>query len=68
MAPAWPIVLPSGAVKPGDVAHDRLGHVLLDVGGGPLLGVAADLTDHHDRVGVRVVLERLRARRCAWCR
>ena len=27
MAPAWPIVLPSGAVKPGDVADDRLGHV-----------------------------------------
>src|SRR5262249_4392804 len=32
-----------GRGEPGDVTDDRLGHVLLDVGRGPLLGVAADL-------------------------
>ena len=42
----------------GDVADHRLGDVGLDEVGRPLLGVAADLADHHDRVGVRVVLER----------
>ena len=35
--------------------------MLLDEGAGPLLGVAADLADHHDRVGLRVFLERLQA-------
>src|SRR5690606_13896969 len=48
-----------GRGEPGDVAHDRLGHVLLDEGGGPLLRVPADLTDQHDRLGLRVLLERL---------
>ena len=57
-----------GGGEAGDVADDRLGDVGLDVVGGPLLGVAADLADHHDRVGVGVVLERLRGSRCAWCR
>src|SRR6478752_9505822 len=47
--------------EPGHVADDRLGHVLLDEGPGPLLGVAADLADHHDGVGLRVLLERLQA-------
>ena len=42
----------------GDVADHRLGDVALDELGRPLLGVATDLTDHDDRVGVRVVLER----------
>ena len=45
--------------EPGDVADDRLGHVVLDVGRGLLLGVAADLADHHDRLRVGVGLERL---------
>ena len=45
----------------GDVAHDRLGHVLCDVCRGPLLGVADDLADHDDRVGVGIVLECLEA-------
>ena len=47
-----------GGGEAGDVADDRLGHVLLDVGRGPLLGVATDLTDHHDDLGVGVRLER----------
>src|SRR5690606_17427894 len=42
-----------------DVADDRLRDVLLDVGRGTLLGVAADLADHDDRLGLGVVLERL---------
>ena len=58
MAPAWPIVFPGGAVKPGDVPDDRLGDVGLDEVGRPLLRVAADLADHHDGVGVGVGLER----------
>src|SRR5690606_22973659 len=41
-----------------DVAHDRLGDVLLDVFSGPFFSVTADLTDHHDDVGVRVGFER----------
>src|SRR5690349_13205605 len=47
--------------EPGHVADDRLGLVLVDAGSGPLLGVAADLADHHDGVGLRVLLERLQA-------
>ena len=50
-----------GSGEPRDVADDRLGDVVLDVRRGPLLGVAADLADHHDRVGLGVVLERLEA-------
>src|SRR5690625_5244399 len=43
--------------EPGDVADDRLGHVFLDVVRGAFLGVAADLTDHHDDVGLLVRFE-----------
>ena len=43
----------------GDEADDRLLHVLLDVGGGRLFGVAADFADHDDGVGVGVVVEEL---------
>src|SRR6478735_5804758 len=50
-----------GSGEPGDVADDRLGDVVLDVGRRTLLGVATDLADHDDRVGVGVVLERLEA-------
>src|SRR5690625_6938976 len=48
-----------GCGEAGDVADDGLGHVGLDVLRGALLGVAADLTDHHHAEGVGVVLERL---------
>src|SRR5690606_29494438 len=48
-----------GGGEAGDVGHHGLGDVLLDVGRGALLGVAADLADHHDRLGVGVGLERL---------
>ncbi len=46
-----------GGGEPGDVADDGLGDVLLDERGGALLGVAADLADHDDGGGLRVVLE-----------
>ena len=56
IAPAWPMRRPGGAVWPQMKA--TTGFVTcLDEGGRLLLGGAADLADHHDRVGVRVVLE-----------
>src|SRR3954463_10001908 len=67
IAPAWPIVLPSGAVKPATYPTTGFGTFSLMNAAAPppasppvspLLGVTADLADHHDRVGVRVVLER----------
>src|SRR5580658_6438648 len=50
-----------GRGEPGHVPDDRLGQVLLDEGSGALLGVAADLADHHDGVGLGVLLEGLQA-------
>ena len=47
-----------GGGEARDVADDRLGDVVLDVRRRALLGVAADLADHHDRVGLGVGLER----------
>jgi hypothetical protein len=41
----------------GDVGDDRLAHLGLDVGGRLLLLVAADLTDHHDVLGLVVGFE-----------
>ncbi len=41
----------------GDVGDDRLGDLGLDEGRRLLLGVAADLADHDDRLGVGVGLE-----------
>ena len=43
----------------GDEADDRLLHVRLHERGRLLLGAAADLADHHDRLGARVVVEQL---------
>ena len=57
IAPAWPIVLPGGAEKPAMYDEHRLRHVLADEGRGLLLLVAADLADHDDQLGLRVVLE-----------
>src|SRR5690606_19603377 len=39
--------------EPRHIAHHRLGDVGLDELRRPLLGVPADLADHHDRIGVR---------------
>ena len=50
-----------GGGDPGDVGGHRLGHVLGDEGGRPLLLGAADLADHHDRLGLGVGLERRQA-------
>ena len=48
-----------GGGEARDVADDRLGDVLRDEVRRTLLGVAADLADHDDQVGVGVGLERL---------
>ena len=47
-----------------DVADDRLGDVRLDEVGRALLGVAADLADHDDRLRLGVGLERASASMC----
>lgn len=58
IAPAWPIVLPPEGGEACDTADDGLGDVLGDVRRCcALLGVTSDLSDEHDEVGVRVVLE-----------
>ena len=60
IAPAWPIRLPSGAVRPamkatfGMSARCSAAHAAA-----VLLGRAADLADQHDRLGVGVVREQL---------
>ena len=64
IAPAWPIRLPSGAVRP---AMNATFGTSAQVLGGPrrrlLLGRAADLADQHERLGLRVVGEQLERRR-----
>ena len=57
IAPAWPMRRPGRRRLAGDEADDRLLEVRLDPGRGFLLGVAADLADHHDALGLRVVGE-----------
>ena len=62
-APAWPMRLPGGAVRPA--MKPTTGFVMLAFdprGAARLLG-AADLADHDDAVGVRVGLEERAARR-----
>ena len=58
IAPACPMRRPGRRGLAGDEAHDRLLEVVLDPRRGFLLGVAADLADHHDALGLRVVGER----------
>ena len=41
----------------GDETDHRLLHVLLDIGGGSLFGVAADFADHDDGVRVGIFVE-----------
>ena len=41
----------------GDESDDRLLHVLLDVCGRGLFGIAADFADHDDGVGIGIVIE-----------
>src|SRR6266567_932419 len=47
--------------EPGDVGDHWLGHVGVDIGGGAFFRVAAYLADHHDRVGLWIILEGLEA-------
>ena len=63
MAPAWPMRLPGGAVWPAMKPTTGLRHVALNEGRGLLFGRAADLADHHDRLGLGVGLEQLAAHR-----
>src|SRR6266542_3947860 len=46
-----------GCLEAGDVGDHRLGHPFGHEAGGLLLLVAADLADHHHRLGLRVGLE-----------
>ena len=60
IAPAWPIRLPSGAVRPAMKAtFGTCGQVLGRPGSGLLLGRAADLADEHERVRLGVLGEEL---------
>ena len=68
MAPAWPMRRPGGAVCPAmKPTTGFLTWSLMNSRRG-LFGRAADLADHDDRLGLRVVVEQLAARRCGWCR
>src|SRR5690606_37143275 len=46
-----------GGGHTGDVGYHRLADIRLDVGRGLFLGGTADLADHHDRLGARILLE-----------
>ena len=59
IAPAWPMRLPGGAVRPAMKAATGLVTCCLDEGGGFFFGGAADFADHQDGVGVGVVFEQL---------
>ncbi len=59
IAPAWPMRLPGGAVRPAMKAATGLVTCCFDVGGGLFLGRAADLAHHQDRLGRRIGLEHL---------
>ena len=53
IAPAWPMRLPGGAVRPAmNAATGFFTFCLDEVGGGFFVG-AADLADHDDAVGLR---------------
>src|SRR5262245_18225302 len=55
--PGVPHLLAGRGGEAGDVGDDGLGDILGDEFGGALLGVAADLADHDDQLGLVVVLE-----------
>ena len=61
IAPAWPIVLPGGALNPAMYATTGFDISVGDEARRLLLLVAADLADHDDDLGLRVGLE-LRSR------
>ena len=58
--PGMPHPLSRGGRHPGDEGGHRLSHVVLDPQGRLFFGSAADLADHEDRVGFRVLVEELR--------
>ena len=53
IAPAWPMRLPGGAVRPAMKAATGLVTCCFDEGGGFFFGRAADLAHHQDRFGLR---------------
>jgi len=57
MAPAWPMRRPGGAVWPAMKPMTGLLHAEPHELRRLLLGAAADLADHHDRLGGRVLVE-----------
>ena len=59
IAPAWPMRRPGGAVAPA--MNPAIGFLQCSFAqrGGLLLGAAADLADHDDGLGLRVVVEHL---------
>ena len=63
IAPAWPMRLPGGAVRPAMNAATGLVTCCFDVGGGFFFGGAADFAHHQDRFGLRVGFEQLQAGR-----
>ena len=63
IAPAWPMRLPGGAVRPAMKAATGLVTCSFTIGGGFFFGGAADFAHHQDGFGLRVVLEQLAAGR-----
>ena len=57
IAPAWPIRRPGGAVRPAMKAAIGLRDLARAEGRRTLLLLATDLADHHDRLGLRVLVE-----------
>ena len=57
MAPAWPMRRPGGAVRPAMKAAIGLRTSRAQKAAARLLLLAADLADHHDRLGLGVLVE-----------
>ena len=57
MAPAWPMRLPGGAVRPAMNAATGFVTFCLHERGGLFFGRAADFAHHEDRFGFGIVLE-----------
>ena len=63
IAPAWPMRLPGGAVRPAMKATTGFFTFCLTNAAACVFVGAADLADHDDRVGLRVLVEQVEAAR-----